>query len=150
MKNPWTDYGVYISKKDIEEGMRYHGFKFNVRPGPDAKIPIIDPYDPSQFTRPVRLHRRYARDKQETGQVGDAAPGVDDKERELYNARRAERQAEREANQALIAPTGTTTKKAQAKKKNQKVVEDVYYNENNPKQQKAAQLRYEETKPWHM
>ena len=130
--------------------MRYHGFKFNVRPGPDAKIPIIDPYDPSQFTRPVRLHRRYARDKQETGQVGDAAPGVDDKERELYNARRAERQAEREANQALIAPTGTTTKKAQAKKKNQKVVEDVYYNENNPKQQKAAQLRYEETKPWHM
>lgn len=130
--------------------MRYHGFKFNVRPGPDAKIPVIDPYDASQFTRPVRLHRRYARDKQETGQPTDEAPGIDDKERELHNARRAERQAEREANQALIAPTGTTTKKAQGKKKNQKVVEDVYYNENNPKQQKAAQLRYEETKPWHL
>ena len=149
-KKPWTEYGVYISKKDIEEGMRYHGFKFNVRAGPDAKIPIIDPYDASQFTRPVRLHRRYARDKQETGEPTDAAPGIDDKERELHNARRAERQAEREANQALIAPTGTTTKKQQGKKKNQKVVEDVYYNENNPKQQKAAQLRYEETKPWHL
>lgn len=149
-KSDYIDYGVFISKKDIEEGMRYHGFKFNVRAGPDAKIPTIDPYDPSQFTRPVRLHRRYARDKQETGQPSDAPPGIDDKERELYNARRAERQAEREANQALIAPTGTSTKKAQGKKKNQKVVEDVYYNESNPKQQKAAQLRYEETKPWHM
>jgi transcription initiation factor TFIIF subunit alpha len=145
-----TNYGVYISKKDIEEGMRYHGFKFNVRPGADGKVPIIDPYDAGQFTRPVRLHRRYARDKQELGQPSDAPAGVDDKERELYNARRAERQAEREANQALIAPTGTSTKKTQGKKKNQKVVEDVYYNESNPKQQKAAQLRYEETKPWHM
>jgi transcription initiation factor TFIIF subunit alpha len=147
---PHTDYAVFISKKDIEEGMRYHGFKFNVRVGEDKQVPTIDPYDPSQFTRPVRLHRRYARDKQETGQPSDAPPGVDDKERELYNARRAERQAEREANQALIAPTGTLTKKAQGKKKNQKVVEDVYYNESNPRQQKAAQLRYEETKPWHL
>jgi len=147
---PYTDYAVYISKKDIEEGMRYHGFKFNVRVGENKQPPTIDPYDASQFTRPVRLHRRYARDKQETGQPSDAPPGIDDKERELYNARRAERQAEREANQALIAPTGTLTKKAQGKKKNQKVVEDVYYNESNPRQQKAAQLRYEETKPWHL
>lgn len=146
----FVEYGVYISKKDIEEGMRYHGFKFTTRHGPDNKAPVVDPYDASQFTRPVRLHRRYARDKQETGQPSDAPPGIDDKERELYNARRAERQAEREANQALIAPTGTANKKAQGKKKNQKVVEDVYYNENNPKQQKAAQLRYEETKPWHL
>jgi len=130
--------------------MRYHGFKFNVRVGENKQPPTIDPYDANQFTRPVRLHRRYARDKQETGQPSDAPPGIDDKERELYNARRAERQAEREANQALIAPTGTTTKKTQGKKKNQKVVEDVYYNESNPRQQKAAQLRYEETKPWHL
>ena len=147
---PYQDFAVYVTKKDIEEGMRYHGFKFNVRVGENKAPPTIDPYDPSQFTRPVRLHRRYARDKQETGQPSDAPPGVDDKERELYNARRAERQAEREANQALIAPTGTLTKKAQSKKKNQKVVEDVYYNESNPRQQKAAQLRYEETKPWHL
>jgi transcription initiation factor TFIIF subunit alpha len=145
-----TTYPVYINKKDIEEGLRFHGFKFNVRAGANATIPTIDPYDASQFTRPVRLHRRYARDKQELGPSSDAPAGTDDKERELYNARRAERQAEREANQALIAPTGTTTKKQQGKKKNQKVVEDVYYNESNPKQQKAAQLRYEETKPWHM
>lgn len=146
----YTEYGVYISKKDIEDGMRYHGFKFNVRTGVDEKPPTIDPYDANQFTRPVRLHRRYARDKQDTGEALDAPPGIDDKERELYNARRAERQAEREANQALIAPTGTVSKKAQGKKKNQKAVEDVYYNEDNPKQQKAAQLRYEETKPWHL
>lgn len=130
--------------------MRYHGFKFSVRTEANETPPVIDPYDPNQFTRPVRLHRRYARDKQETGEPVDTPPGIDDKERELYNARRAERQAEREANQALIAPTGAASKKAQGKKKNQKSVEDVYYNENNPKQQKAAQLRYEETKPWHM
>lgn len=130
--------------------MRYHGFKFSTRVDANEKPPVIDPYDASQFTRPVRLHRRYARDKQDLGEPVEPPPGIDDKERELYNARRAERQAEREANQALIAPTGTVPKKAQGKKKNQKSVEDVYYNENNPKQQKAAQLRYEETKPWHL
>lgn len=146
----FTEYGVYISKKDIEDGMRYHGFKFSTRVDANEKPPVIDPYDASQFTRPVRLHRRYARDKQDLGEPVEPPPGIDDKERELYNARRAERQAEREANQALIAPTGTVPKKAQGKKKNQKSVEDVYYNENNPKQQKAAQLRYEETKPWHL
>lgn len=130
--------------------MRFHGFKFQTKPNADGSTPNVNPYAPDQFTRPVRLHRRYAREKQEPADQSDAPSGVDDREREIYNARRAERQAEREANQALIAPTGNAAKKPQAKKKNQKNVEDVYYDENDPKQQKAAQLRYEETRPWHL
>lgn len=146
----FQDYPVVITKADIEQGMRYHGLKFTVRSNERSGVPVVDPYDAQHFTRPVRLHRRYARDKPETADQSDAPPGIDDKERELHNARRAERQAEREANQAQIAPSGAGNKKPQPRKKNQKNVEDVYYNENNPKQQKAAQLRYEETKPWHL
>lgn len=145
-----SDYPVVITKSMIEQGMRYHALKFTVRPSEKGVVPHVDPYDDQHFTRPVRLHRRYARDKPETADQSDAPPGIDDKERELHNARRAERQAEREANQAQIAPSGAANKKQQPRKKNQKNVEDVYYNDNNPKQQKAAQLRYEETKPWHL
>nr|OQO21690.1 hypothetical protein B0A51_10759 [Rachicladosporium sp. CCFEE 5018] len=143
-------FDVYISKSDLEQGMRFHGFKFDVkRDNEKAPTQIIDPWNASEFTRPVHLHRRYAHDKQDNGDQSDAPSGIDDKEREAFNAKKAERQAEREANQANIAPTSGAAKRA-PRKKNEKNVMDVYYDENNPKQQKAAQLRYEETKPWHL
>ncbi|QIW95383.1 hypothetical protein AMS68_000901 [Peltaster fructicola] len=143
----YQEFPIVISKADLGRGMRFHGIKFQNRANKDGSVSLINPYNEEQFTRPLRLHRRYARDKQQTAE--EEQNGVDDKERELQTARRAERQAEREANQALIAPSGNS-KRPQAKKKNGKKVEDVYYDDNNPKQQKAAQLRYEETKPWHL
>lgn len=125
-------------------GLHYHSMRLK-----STEEKMVNPYDPSQFQRPVRLHRRMARDKREVAEQSDVASGVDDKERELMSIKRAERQAEREANQALIAPTGGDAKKT-TKKKPQKKVEDVYYDDNNPKHRQRAQLRYEEARPWHL
>ena len=61
----FTDFPIFITKSMIEEGMRYHGLKFSIKPDAKGQIPSVDPYDPNHFTRPVRLHRRYARDKPE-------------------------------------------------------------------------------------
>ena len=131
------------------QGLHYHAMSLKTRNDANGNPIPVSPYDESQFTRPLRLHRRNARDKRETAEMSDAASGIDDKEKELINIRRAERQAEREANQALIAPTGGDTKKPM-KKKPQKKVEDVYYDENNPAQKQRANLRYEEARPWHL
>ena len=146
----FTEYPIYVSKDALMQGIHHHIMKLNTKSDTRDQHPIlVNPYDERQFTRPMRLHRRNARDKMETADQSDAASGVDDKEREIMNIRRAERQAEREANQALIAPTGGDTKKPQ-KKQPQKKVEDVYYDENNPVQRARAQLRYEEARPWHL
>lgn len=145
----YTDYPIFVMKDALAEGLHYHAMRFQNRPGRDGGNISVNPYDENQFTRPVQLHRRNARERLAVVEQSDAASGVDDKERELMNAKRAERQAEREANQALIAPTGGETSKP-LRKKPQKKVEDVYYNENNPRQRERAQLRYEEARPWHL
>lgn len=146
----YKQYPIYISKDTLAQGLHYHAMRFQSRPtGEVGSSTTVNPYDDSQFTRPLHLHRRNARDKLETAEQSDAASGVDDKEREQMSIRRAERQAEREANQALIAPTGGDVKKPM-KKKPQKKVEDVYFDENDPQQRARAQLRYEEARPWHL
>ena len=131
------------------QGLHYHAMKLNPPKDSNGDQVIVNPFKEEQFTRPLRLHRRNARDKMGTAEMSDAASGVDDKEKEMMSIRRAERQAEREANQALIAPTGGDSKKP-VKKKPQKKVEDVYFDENNPQQRQRAQLRYEEARPWHL
>ena len=143
----YTDYSIIVSRSVFEQNLQYHAMRLK-----SQEEKIANPYDPAQFQRPVRLHRRMARDKQQLGaEQSDAASGVDDKEREALSIRRAERQAEREANQALIAPTGGEAKKPNTtKKKPQKKVEDVYFDANNPKHVQRAQLRYEEARPWHL
>ncbi len=141
----YQEFPIFVSKNVLEQGLHYHAMKLKSK-----EETIVNPYDPSQFQRPVRLHRRMARDKKETGDQSDAPLGVDDKERELLSAKRAERQAEREANQALIAPTGGEVKNKSTRKKPQKKVEDVYYDDNNPVHRARAQLRYEEARPWHL
>jgi len=141
---------LMISKSALMRGLHYHGFRMQSRMDDQGTLVQIDPYNESEFTRPVRLYRRRPQDKPETAEQLAAVPGEDDKEREMREVKRAERQAEREANQALIAPSGEAAKKSQQKKKPQKKVEDVYYDESNPKFQARSQLRYEEARPWHM
>lgn len=144
----YEEYPIFITKKMIDQGIRHHAAKLHSKPGDDQSTVIVDPYDESQFVRPLRLHRRYARDKMETADGDDGASGVDDKEREQMTARRAERQAEREENQKLIAPTGGEATKS-TKKKPQKKVEEGRDN-SDPVRQKRMQLRYEEARPWHL
>ena len=133
------------------QGVHYHVMKLQSKVGTDGNPTVVDPYDPEQFTRPVHLHRRRAHEKPTTG-AGPTEPtaSVDDKEREMLNAKRAERDAEREANRAMIAPSGGVETKKPVKKKRQKKVEDVYFDENDPKQRQRQKLRYEESRPWHL
>ena len=145
------DYPIFVSKSALMQGLHYHGMRLQSKADDKGGLVVVDPFNDKEFTRPVRLYRRRPQDKPDTAQdVSAAASGDDDKDREMREAKRAERQAEREANQALIAPTGDTGKKPQQKKKPQKKVEDVYYNENNPQWKERSQLRYEEARPWHL
>lgn len=144
----YSEFPIVISKADLQAaGQRFHALKFHSRVGDDGQPKRVDPFDDNQFTKPLRLHRRYARDKMEAADLSDAGDGADDKEREMMNARRAERQAEREENQKLIAPTGGDSRPM--KRKQQKKVEEGR-DESNPARQKRQKLRYEEARPWHL
>ena len=148
----YMEYPIYISKDSLMQGLHYHAFKLQTDDRNALGQPMeVNPYKEQQFTRPVRLHRRLARDKMLEEQSA-AASDADDKDREQREVKKAERQAEREANQAQIAPTGETAAagKKPIKKKPQKKVEDVYWDESNPKHQQRSRLRYEEARPWHL
>ncbi|CAD0031030.1 unnamed protein product [Aureobasidium pullulans] len=135
----YEEFPLLTTKKAVLEGLRYHAMKFIA----DNEI---NPYDKTQFERPVKLHRRFPRD---TPNAPTDANPEDDKEREKEVIRKAEKAAEREATQAQIAPTD----KAAAAKKRQpfkKKTEDVYYLTDTPDTQKRARLRYEEGRPWHL
>lgn len=148
-ENDYTDYPIVISKRALNAvGQRFHALKFYNRKDDKGNVVPVNPFDEAQFVKPLRLHRRYARDKMEAAEQSDAA-GVDDKEREVMNARRAERQAEREENQKLIAPTGGEGANRPLKRKQQKKVEEGR-DESNPVRQKRQKLRYEEARPWHL
>lgn len=136
----YVEYPLFASKKALLQGLRFHAMRL-------ISEQEVDPWDESQFTRPLRLHRRYARDQKLEPVVPEN--GVDDKEREKEEIRKAERQAQKEANQAQIAPM---EKAAQKKKLPQfkKKVEDVFYPQDTPEAQKRAKLRYEEGRPWHL
>ncbi|KAK4619498.1 Transcription initiation factor IIF subunit alpha [Fulvia fulva] len=144
----YEEYPIYIMKDPaLTGGQRFHVAKLQAKIDEQTKESVlVSPFDEKDLVRPLRLHRRFARDKMEVEQ-SDAA-GADDKERELMSARRAERQAEREENQKLIAPSGGDPAKAGKKKPSKKVEEGR--DDSNPVRQKRSQLRYEEARPWHL
>lgn len=145
----YDEFPIVISKRGVQiPGQRHHAFKLQSKFDEKGNMILVNPFNDAHFTRPLRLHRRYAGDKLETADQSDAASGVDDKERELMNARRAERQAEREENQKLIAPTGGDPSKPNRRKHMKKVEEGR--DDDNPVRKKRQQLRYEEARPWHL
>ncbi|EMC92944.1 hypothetical protein BAUCODRAFT_159657 [Baudoinia panamericana UAMH 10762] len=145
----YEEYPILISKSELMRGLHLHGFKLQSRVDSRGQLERVNPYDEAQFQRPVKLYRRRPQDKPTATEQSNVASDVDDRDREQREAKRAERQAEREANQLLIAPTGDNGKKP-VKKKQQKKVEDVFYDETNLKNQERSQLRYEEARPWHL
>lgn len=136
----YSEYPLVATKKAILDGLRFHAMRL-------MTTGEANPYDPEQFTPPLRLHRRFPRDKMMDPEAAGLA--VDSKDREKEEIRKAERQAEKEANQAQIAPT---EKAAAAKKRPQfkKKIEDVFYPQDTPEAQKRSKLRYEEGRPWHL
>ena len=150
---PYKDYPLVTTKRALMEGLRYHVARFS------SKKPV-DPSDEKVFTRPVRLHRRDprappvgaggAKDEISEMGAGDLKDGLlDDRERERQEILRSERDAQREADLAQIAPSANTggQKKANAFKKK---TQQVYRNDQTEEQKAASNLRYEEALPWHL
>ena len=139
----YVDYPVVLSKKALGEQLRLHVARF-------ASKRNIDPTDEKEFTRPVRLQRRDPRAPPGGAgfkEEGDAA--ADDPEREAQAALKAERQAEKEAMAAEVAPTANSGHQRRTKAF-QKKTNQVYRKDQTPEQIAASKLRHEETLQWHL
>lgn len=149
-EGPYTDYPLFTTKRALRDGLRYHVARFTGRK-------IIDPSDQNQFTRPVTLQRRNAQEKPPGKDVKDEDPAnalqLDDKEQEKLEIARLEKEAQRAADLAQIAPTGNNPSALAAKKnasfKNEKTTQ-VYRIAENEEQQREFDLRYMEALPWHL
>ncbi|KAL8674074.1 MAG: hypothetical protein Q9168_001509 [Polycauliona sp. 1 TL-2023] len=138
------DYPLVTTKRALMDGLRHHVARF-------ASRKPVDPTNSDEFTRPVRLHRRDPRiaipgreDRAGTGENG----GVDEKQKELLDAQRAEKRRQHELDQAQIAPSGNTG--AQRKNHYGKKTQQIYRNDQTDEQRAASRLRYEESMPWHL
>ncbi|KAI4213181.1 MAG: hypothetical protein LQ351_004127 [Letrouitia transgressa] len=143
----FIDIPLVTTKKSLLDGLRHHVARF-------ASKKIVDLNNAEEFTRPVRLHRRDprapipGRDSGPTAE-GDENEVVDDKEREMQEALKAERERQREANLAQIAPSSNAVgvkRQRYGKKKTQQ----IYRNDQTDEQKAASRLRYEEALPWHL
>ncbi|KAI1302750.1 hypothetical protein F5Y03DRAFT_360887 [Xylaria venustula] len=150
------EFPLYITKKDLKEGRRFHVMRFapQIRGNKQARI---DPSDQEHFPRPVTLQRRDPR---------QPPPGQKPKEEEPVeqppdNSEEAERQAQlkaqRDAQRALDdAQKAPVLKDAERKRQQQKNKDEkktgtqVHYQPRTDKQKKEAEIRYEEALPWHL
>ncbi|MCJ1477214.1 hypothetical protein MMC13_005885 [Lambiella insularis] len=149
---PYVDYPLIVTKGALAEGLRFHVAKFYSKKN-------IDPRNEEEFTQPVRLHRRDPRappgggggGKQDAVMGGmDSKDGIlDDKEREKQDMLRAQRDAEREAEMAQVAPSANKSNQRRGgafKKK----IQQVFRNDQTEEQKAETKLRYEEAIPWHL
>ncbi|KAL8716702.1 MAG: hypothetical protein Q9225_005986, partial [Loekoesia sp. 1 TL-2023] len=142
---PIHDIPLVTTKGSLIEGLRHHVARF-------ASKKPVDPRNADKFTRPVRLHRRDPRipipgKDDSTGEGGENG-AIDDKEKELQEALKAEKKRERELNLAQIAPSANAS--GQRKNHYGKKTHQVYRNDQTEEQKAASQLRYEEAMPWHL
>ncbi|KAL9021698.1 MAG: hypothetical protein Q9185_001062 [Variospora sp. 1 TL-2023] len=142
---PVIDIPLVTTKKSLLEGLRHHVIRF-------ASRKPVDPRNTDEFTRPVRLHRRDPRlpvpQRDDLAAEGGENGAMNEKEKELQEALRAEKKRERELNLAQIAPSANAT--GQRKNHYGKKTQQVYRNDQTPEQKARSQLRYEEAMPWHL
>lgn len=146
---PCADYPLVLTKRALMEGYRHHVARFSSKRN-------VDPRNTNEFERPVRLHRRDPRAPPGGGggvkgedQVMGGMGGMDDKEKEQQEILKAERDAQREAEMALVAPS-VPGSGAQKFGKFMKKTEQIYRNDQTDEQKAASKLRYEEALPWHL
>ncbi|GAB0133397.1 hypothetical protein EsDP_00001808 [Epichloe bromicola] len=147
--HPYTDIPIKTTKKALLEGIRYHLMKFSQ---PRVSDHPVNPSDQDEFTRPVTLHRRDARQPPPGRAVKEEeleAPQVDDQELERLSQLKTEREAQRAVDQAKIAPVAKETNPKRPKKQKE---EKTMFNRA-PKSvaaKKESDIRYEEALPWHL
>ena len=140
-----VDYPVVTTKRALREGLKHHIARF-------AAKRVVDPRDESQFTRPVRLHRRDPRARSQEPQtekiLGPDGEELDDADREALDERRAAREKERAENLAQVAPSvGTASKRSNIPTQK---TQQVYKSDLTPEDIAKARLKYEEALPWHI
>lgn len=145
LSEKYTDYPVVTTKRALREGLKHHVARF-------AAKRSVDPRDESQFTRPVRLHRRDPRSRTQDSNadriVGPDGQQLDEAEREALDARRAAREKERAENLAQIAPSvGSSTKRPNVPKQK---TQQVFKSDLTPEEIAKARIKYEEALPWHL
>ncbi|KAL8678425.1 MAG: hypothetical protein Q9186_005233, partial [Xanthomendoza sp. 1 TL-2023] len=139
---PILDFPLVTTKKALLEGYRHHVARF-------AGRKVVDPANPDEFQRPVRLHRRDPRTPIPGPSAGGVENGdVDEKQREAQDAQRAEKRRQQELNMAQIAPSANTG--GQRKNNYGKKTQQIYRNDQTDEQRAASRLRYEEAMPWHL
>ena len=138
----YTDYKLVTTQRDLLQGLRYHLIHFS------QKDPI-DIRNEQAFPKPAHLHRRDPRSKAPEP-VKDENEGPKDgltaEQRVEHQQAREQRQKEREANLAQVAPSVTSGKKIVRGKKTQQVYRPNFSEE----QKQTIQNNYEEKLPWHL
>src|ERR1700761_4451804 len=137
-----TIYPVYASQRALVEGFRNHVARLQSKAD-------VDVTNETAFTRPVRLHRRDPNAKSNAPVAADADTELkneeDEKEKERFEAIKAERQRIREETAKMIAPSLSKKKPVAGKKK----IESIRGFET-AEDEKRRTLRYEEALPWHL
>lgn len=151
------EYPLYITKKSLKEGLRFHIMRLAPHGGRFAKpgAPGIDPTNQDEFTRPVTLHRRDPRQPPPGREVKEEVPieeenPADTAEAERLAQLKAEREAQRAADDAQKAPVMREAPKAKQQKEPKKLGLQIHYAPRTEEQKKQAEIRYEEALPWHL
>ncbi|OTB06034.1 hypothetical protein M426DRAFT_319401 [Hypoxylon sp. CI-4A] len=152
------EYPLFITKKSLKEGLRFHVMRFAPHGGKLAQPgnPGIDPTNQDDFTRPVTLHRRDprqpppGREIKEDEIMEEEQNPADAAESERIAQIKAEREAQREANNAQKAPVGNVPNPRAKQSKEPKPSVQVHYEPRTEQQKKQQELRYEEALPWHL
>ncbi|KAB5540435.1 hypothetical protein GE09DRAFT_1037707 [Coniochaeta sp. 2T2.1] len=149
---PFTDYEIYTTKKELMDGIRHHVMRFDRK---DEEKPV-DPTDQEEFPRPVSLHRRDARATQ-FGRNGSVVKDeekpenpVDEAEAEKLRLYKEQQEAQKLANLAQIAPVLKKDVGEKPKVEKKQKATSTYYPKHTEEAKKASALRYEETLPWHL
>lgn len=146
----YTDYPLIMTKQSMLKDLHHHVARF-------ASKKIVDPRNTEEFVRPVRLHRRDPRAppaggaKDEDVDMAEVDPkaAMDEKERERQELVRVEKEAQREAEMAQVAPSANTggQKRTNVPKKK---TQQIFRNDQTEEQKASSKLRYEEALPWHL
>lgn len=147
LKKEFKDQGamtfpLVVTRRDLKE-FRHHVMRLQAKGR-------VDIQDDSQFTGPIRLHRRDPRAPPSGAgshfHEEDTKEDVEEqKERERIEMVKEERRKIREGNLAQIAPSAAKKPQAFQKKTEQKFRPD-----DTPEAEKRRLLKYEETLPWHL
>ncbi|KAI9893767.1 MAG: hypothetical protein M1814_005983 [Vezdaea aestivalis] len=148
-------FPVRTTKRALLDGLRHHVARF-------ASHKNVDPQNQNDFLRPVRLQRRDPRappagaGANKDGDVDmmdiDSKEGLlEMKEREKQEIIKAERDAQRQADLAQMAPNVSAGQNARRKlNPSKKKTQQGRRTYNTPEEKARKQLRYEEAIPWHL